>query len=86
MKNLRYLNCRYNKLTSVPPDLGLIEELSVLDLSYNDLREVPENLEKAFCLTVLNLSYNRIEVIPQSLFVNLVDLVYLDLSGNQLGL
>lgn len=55
------------------------------DLSYNDLREVPENLEKAICLTVLNLSYNRIEVIPQNLFVNLVDLVYLDLSGNQLG-
>lgn len=30
MKNLRYLNCRHNHLSSVPPDLGLLEELTVL--------------------------------------------------------
>lgn len=58
---------------------------SFQDLSHNELREVPENLEKAVYLTVLNLSYNKIESIPQHLFLNLVDLIYLDISGNELG-
>ncbi|KAM7307714.1 protein flightless-1 [Ixodes scapularis] len=54
------------------------------DLSHNDLREVPTDLERARGILVLNLGYNRIESIPHQLFVNLVDLVHLDLSGNQL--
>ncbi|EEC17524.1 flightless-I, putative, partial [Ixodes scapularis] len=60
------------------------ENTGRLDLSHNDLREVPTDLERARGILVLNLGYNRIESIPHQLFVNLVDLVHLDLSGNQL--
>uniref|UniRef100_A0A2R5LN85 Putative actin regulatory gelsolin/villin family n=1 Tax=Ornithodoros turicata TaxID=34597 RepID=A0A2R5LN85_9ACAR len=83
---LRYLNCRHNKIksTGIPKEVFELEDLSVFDLSHNDLREVPNALENARGILVLNLSYNRIEAIPNQLFVNLVDLIYLDLSGNQL--
>ncbi|XP_029850864.2 protein flightless-1 [Ixodes scapularis] len=83
---LRSLNCRHNRLknSGVPPEIFDLEDLSVVDLSHNDLREVPTDLERARGILVLNLGYNRIESIPHQLFVNLVDLVHLDLSGNQL--
>ncbi|KAL1442183.1 hypothetical protein MTO96_030894 [Rhipicephalus appendiculatus] len=83
---LRSLNCRHNRLknSGIPPDIFDLEDLFVVDLSYNDLREIPTNLERARGLLVLNLAYNRIETIPHQLFVSLVDLIHLDLSGNQL--
>ncbi|XP_077526880.1 FLII actin remodeling protein isoform X2 [Haemaphysalis longicornis] len=83
---LRSLNCRHNRLknSGVPPQIFDLEDLSVVDLSYNDLREIPTDLEHARGLLVLNLAYNRIENIPHQLFVSLVDLIHLDLSGNQL--
>lgn len=83
---LRSLNCRHNRLknSGIPPQVFDLEDLSVVDLSYNDLREIPTDLEHARGLLVLNLAYNRIENIPHQLFVSLVDLIHLDLSGNQL--
>lgn len=83
---LRYLNCRHNKIKSsgIPQEIFELEDLSVVDLSHNDLREVPAALEKARGILVLSLGHNRIEMIPNQLFMNLVDLIYLDLSGNRL--
>ncbi|KAH9365346.1 hypothetical protein HPB48_017478 [Haemaphysalis longicornis] len=84
---LRSLNCRHNRLknSGVPPQIFDLEDLSVVDLSYNDLREIPTDLEHARGLLVLNLAYNRIENIPPQLFVSLVDLIHLDLSGEPAG-
>jgi Leucine-rich repeat (LRR) protein len=56
----------------------------IKDLSYNELTEVPTNLEEAKSVLVLNLSNNSISTIPNYLFINLTDLVYLDLSSNKL--
>ena len=61
-----------------------LEDLAVLDLSYNELREVPVNVEEAKTILVLNLGHNHIHTIPNYVFINLTDLVYLDLSSNRL--
>ena len=60
-------------------------ELNVLDLAHNKLRAIPERLEDALGLLVLNLSHNQIAEIPPATFVNLCDLMHLDISHNQLG-
>jgi Leucine-rich repeat (LRR) protein len=83
---LRVLNLRHNNITNahIPPNLNDLEDLAVLDLSYNELTEVPTNAEEAKTVLVLNLSHNQISSIPNYLFINLTDLVYLDLSDNKL--
>lgn len=83
---LRILNARDNCIRSenVPNDLNKLEDLNVLDLSYNELTEVPQNLEEAKTILVLNLAHNKISSVPSHLFINLTDLVYLDLSSNKL--
>lgn len=88
MSKLRYLNCRHNNLKNagIPANLVNHEELLVIDLSHNQLKEVPDELEQSKKLLVLNLSHNFIEVIPAQLFVNLCDLIFLDLSSNHLGM
>ncbi len=83
---LRVLNLRHNKIANVnvPTNLNDLEDLAVLDLSHNELTEVPTNVEETKTILVLNLSYNQIASIPNYLFINLTDLVYLDLSDNKL--
>lgn len=54
------------------------------DLSYNQLSEVPRDLENSRNMLVLNLSHNTMEAIPNQLFINLTDLLYLDLGDNKL--
>jgi len=64
LSNLRFLNCRDNKLKNVgvPGELFGLEDLSVVDLSRNQLREVPPGLDQAKNLLVLNLSHNLIGI------------------------
>ena len=45
---------------------------------------MPTNLEEVKSILVLNLSHNHITSIPHHVFINLTDLVYLDLSSNKL--
>ncbi|KAJ8986052.1 hypothetical protein NQ317_013938 [Molorchus minor] len=77
---LRALNLRHNNVKSsgIPAELFHLEELSTLDLRST------EGLDKVKSLLVLNLSYNHIDSIPNSLFINLTDLLFLDLSNNNL--
>ena len=88
MHSLRSLVFRHNNINNngLPSELFKLEELSVLDLSDNQLKNVPTDLEKCKGLLVLNLSKNSIELIPNQLFVNLTDLLHLDLSYNNLGI
>ncbi len=85
---LRYLNCRHNNIKNcgIPSEILRLDELLVLDLSHNQFKEVPNDLEQSKGLLVLNLSHNYIQTIPNQLFVNLTDLLYLDLSHNKLGI
>lgn len=87
LKTLRSLVLRHNRINNngIPVDLFKLDELFVLDLSHNCLKSVPEDLEKCRTLLVLNLSNNQIDTIPNPLFINLTDLLNLDLSNNNLG-
>ncbi|KAG7270171.1 hypothetical protein CRUP_026172 [Coryphaenoides rupestris] len=86
LPNLRAVVARANNLknSGVPDDIFQLDELSVLDLSYNQLSEVPRDLENSRNMLVLNLSHNAMEGIPNQLFINLTDLLYLDLGDNKL--
>jgi Leucine-rich repeat (LRR) protein len=53
-------------------------------LSYNELTSVPQNLEDCKSMLVLNLGHNQITTVSGHLFINLTDLVFLDLSSNKL--
>lgn len=88
MQSLRSLVFRHNRINNngLPSELFKLEDLSVIDLSHNQLKNIPSDLEKCRGLLVLNLSNNSIEVIPNQIFVNLTDLLQLDLSYNKLGL
>ena len=85
---LRYLSCRHNNIKNcgIPPEIFHLEELLILDLSHNQLKEVPNDLERSKGLLVLNLSNNYIKTIPNQLFINLTDLIFVDLSHNRLGI
>uniref|UniRef100_T1J3P6 Gelsolin-like domain-containing protein n=1 Tax=Strigamia maritima TaxID=126957 RepID=T1J3P6_STRMM len=67
---LRSLVARHNKIKSsgIPQELFHLEELTVLDFSHNQLKEIPDSIES----------------IPSQLFVNLSDLMYLNLANNKL--
>lgn len=87
MPSLKYLNCKSNRLknSGIPSDLFKSKDLVILDLSYNQLKEIPPELDQMHGLQVLNLCHNQIESIPNQLFVNITELVMLDLSDNKLG-
>ncbi|CAL8265181.1 protein flightless-1 homolog [Gadus morhua] len=86
LPNLRAVVARANNLknSGVPDDIFQLDDLSVLDLSFNQLTEVPRDLENSRNMLVLNLSHNAMEAIPNQLFINLTDLLYLDLGDNKL--
>lgn len=87
MPSLKYLNCKNNRIknSGIPNDLFKSKDLLILDLSYNQLKEIPPDLDQMKNLQVLNLCHNQIESIPNQLFINLTELVILDLSDNKLG-
>lgn len=88
MSSLHYLNCRYNRIknSGIPNNtFKSLSELTVVDLSHNQLKEIPPELESNKRLLVLNLSHNQIDSVPTQLFVNLTELIFLDLSNNEIG-
>ncbi|CAK5060806.1 unnamed protein product [Meloidogyne enterolobii] len=72
------------KTSGVPTDIFRMKDLTIIDFGDNLLRDVPSNLEYAKCAIVLNLRGNNIQNIPNQIFSNLIDLIYLDLSNNNL--
>ncbi|RXM32515.1 Protein flightless-1-like [Acipenser ruthenus] len=84
-KKLNYkehLSVSHNSLTTLHGELSSLPCLR--DLSYNQLTEIPRDLENSKTMLVLNLSHNSIDNIANQLFINLTDLLYLDLSDNKL--
>ncbi|MGH0138021.1 UNVERIFIED_CONTAM: hypothetical protein FKN15_027002 [Acipenser sinensis] len=77
-----HLSVSHNSLTTLHGELSSLPCLR--DLSYNQLTEIPRDLENSKTMLVLNLSHNGIDNIPNQLFINLTDLLYLDLSDNKL--
>ncbi len=72
-----------NQLTSVPPELAKLTNLTSLVLSGNQLTNLPPELAKLTNLTSLVLWNNQFVELPPEL-AKLTNLTNLDLSGNQL--
>lgn len=69
--NLIYLNCSYNKLTSLSENLP--DLLEYINCKMNNLKELPKNLPKS--LKILDCSYNFISTLPKKLPISLNQLL-----------
>lgn len=72
-----------NRLVSVPPTLGLMQNLQRLDLSNNCLTSLPSELGDCLALKFLSIHSNKIKYLPNRLG-NLIHLEHLNASRNML--
>ncbi|KAK3539768.1 hypothetical protein QTP70_013202 [Hemibagrus guttatus] len=84
LANLKELNVSYNKLSSIPPELGDCENLEKLELTANvNLTELPFELSNLKKLKHLDLAENKFATIPVSV-LRMSSLQWLDISKNSL--
>jgi internalin A len=79
------LDLSKNELTSLPPEITKLTNLTSLKLSHNRLKSLPRGSEKLTNLTNLDLSHNHFKSLPPGI-AKLTNLTTLDLNGNQLTL
>ncbi|NOR78337.1 MAG: GTP-binding protein, partial [Methanophagales archaeon] len=72
-----------SQLTSLPPEIGELKNLTALYLYRNQLTALPAEIGKLKNLTSLHLSYNQLTALPTEIG-ELKNLTKLNLSGNQL--
>ncbi|KAI7873253.1 uncharacterized protein EV154DRAFT_607274 [Mucor mucedo] len=82
--DLRRLNLAINRLTDLPPEIGLLTQLQWLNLNDNGLSSLPSSLSQLVHLVKLGLVQNRIEVLPPFLFLHMLELQKLDIRRNLL--
>ncbi|KAJ1207265.1 hypothetical protein NDU88_002657, partial [Pleurodeles waltl] len=84
LQNLQELNVSFNKLVSIPPELGNCENLEKMDLSGNlELMELPFELSNLKKVTFVDISANKFPTIPICI-LRMSNLQWLDLSSNNL--
>jgi len=83
LKNLLYLDLRGNQLTSLPPEVAQLTDLSSLDLRGNQLTSLPPDVAQLKNLLYLDLRGNQLSSLPPEV-AKLTNLQGLDLSWNQL--
>ena len=76
-----HLECK--RITKLPYQIELLQNLKTLDLSYNQLTTIPDQLGQLQNLQTLYLSYNKLTTIPDQLW-QLQNLQTLSLYNNQL--
>ncbi|MBE9041330.1 leucine-rich repeat domain-containing protein, partial [Oscillatoriales cyanobacterium LEGE 11467] len=79
------LDLSYNQLSSLPSEIGQLQNLSSLDLSNNQLSSLPFEIGQLQNLSSLDLRYNQLVSLPSEID-RLQNLSSLDLSHNQLGI
>ena len=62
---IKSLNIKNNLLTSIPPEIGKLTQLTHLDLSVNSLMSVPRTIGQLYNLESLNLNHNQLTSIPK---------------------
>lgn len=77
------LNLSQLELKSLPPEIGLLYNLTLLDLSQNQLKNLPGTLSQLQNLVCLNLSDNNLQNLPDTIG-ELENLAELYLSKNHL--
>lgn len=83
---LKNLNLGFNKLRSLPEDIGKLSELTHLDAHFNRIQKVPDSIGELTKLEFLDLSENFADLVklPSSLG-NLFHLRVLKLQNNQIS-
>ncbi|MBN1247821.1 MAG: GTP-binding protein [Anaerolineae bacterium] len=77
------LDLSYNELTTLPREIGRLEQLVSLDLCGNDLVALPPEIGQLRFLTQLDLRHNQLAALPPELGL-LTGLSSLDLRDNRL--
>ena len=80
---LKRLNSSYRTMRSLPPSIGLLQNLEILQLEACDLQDVPEEIGYLVNLKLLNLGNNPITSLPNSIG-NLKNLERLDLFATDI--
>lgn len=78
-----HLTLAAKNLTTIPPEIELLDNLLVLDLSSNQLTSLPPEIGKLRNLISLDLNSNRLTNLPAEIG-ELINLERLDLSYNKL--
>jgi len=76
------LNC--NRLTHVPPGIGLLTCLKQLNLSHNNIVHLPEEIGQLRQLEILWMNNNRLRTLPSTVG-DCCSLLEADFSSNLLG-
>ena len=77
------LNLRGNQLTTLPPEIGELANLTELNLSVNQLTALPPEITKLTNMTEFDLGDNQLTTLPPEI-IELTRLTTLDLWDNQL--
>ena len=78
------LDVANNKLSMLPPEVGLLVALRVLDVRNNKLEALPEELGACTALETLHAEQNQVAQLPESIG-QLASLRTLNLRGNRLN-
>ena len=81
--NLKYLNLKFNKYSTIPENIGNLKKLEILDVSDNELISLPKAIGDLESLKFLYLDYNQITSIPDEIG-NLKNLIHTNLSYNNI--
>jgi Leucine-rich repeat (LRR) protein len=80
LKHLNFLEVAKTRLSTLPPKLGLMENLTSLLCHSNELTSLPDEIGMLVNMKNLNLSNNKLTVLPQSLS-NMKELFTINFSG-----
>eukprot|EP00026_Physarum_polycephalum_P007158 Phypoly_transcript_07214.p1 GENE.Phypoly_transcript_07214~~Phypoly_transcript_07214.p1 ORF type:complete len:492 (+),score=47.51 Phypoly_transcript_07214:58-1533(+) len=81
--SLQVLQLSFNKLTSLPDDIALMQSLVMIDISSNSISELHPEWGQLMNLSSLDVSYNDLATIPDT-FTNLQSLRVFTVLGNNM--
>lgn len=74
----------HNALSELPSDLLRMPQLHILDMSYNRIHSLQSSLRPMASLTELYLAKNKLQTISEGMFMDMDNLVILDIESNEL--
>ncbi|KAL7316106.1 hypothetical protein PS15m_005244 [Mucor circinelloides] len=83
-RDLRRLNLAINRLTEIPPEIGLLSQLQWLNLNDNRITHLPDAISSLTRLVKLGLVQNQLRILPPFMFLHMLELQKLDIRRNQL--